>query len=298
MKRLVFILLSIVMLSCNKESEPNRQEFLEVFKQERNIPQDISIERISLGEDFEIVVGKKDFELFLYKIQNKKIVVSHKESIPKEVKKGEKTYLVKGFTPNISRLKEDGFIWIDITRDWAEQGNTSVNPYYVLFSFVLHKDTFVKIDNSSYDWNGDIIDIRTWNETNFLVQVTGNSDRDFYIYGDKWQFLFKSNSKFLINPDKIYTLNQEEIILFGDEKQLFKRINIKYNNTIWQVDSEKIFPSKTVFLSRVTELNKSENIWTFTINYTLRYEDNEKQEQFEEGIKTIKIDINNGKIIE
>ncbi|MFJ1435185.1 hypothetical protein ACILFN_07540 [Capnocytophaga canimorsus] len=298
MKRLVFILLSIVMLSCNKESEPNRQEFLEVFKQERNIPQDISIERISLGKDFEIVVGKKDFELFLYKIQNKKIVVLHKESIPKEVKKGEKTYLVKGFTPNISRLKEDGFIWIDITRDWAEQGNTSVNPYYVLFSFVLDKDTFVKIDNRSYDWNGDIIDIRTWNETNFLVQVTGNSDRDFYIYGDKWQFLFKSNSKFLINPDKIYTLNQEEAILFGDEKQLFKKINIKDNNTIWKVDSEKIFPSKTVFLSRVIELNKLENIWTFTINYTLRYEDNEKQEQFEEGIKTIKIDINNGKIIE
>ncbi|MDO4782482.1 MAG: hypothetical protein Q4A09_04600 [Capnocytophaga felis] len=298
MKRLVFIILSIIILSCNKESEPNRQEFLEVFKQERNIPQDISIEKISLGKDFEIVAGRKDFELFLYKIQNKKIVASHKESIPKEVKKGEKTYSVKDFTPIISQLKEDDFIWIDVKRAWVEQGSTSVNPYYILFSFVLHKDIFVKIDNSSYDWNGDILDIHTWNNTNFLVQVTGNSDRDFYIYDDKWQFLYKAKSKSLLNPDKIYALNQEEAIEFGDEKHLFKRLNIKENNLVWQLDSDKIFPSKKVFLSRVTELNKSENIWTFTINYTLRYEDNEHQEQFEEGTKTIKIDINSGKIIE
>ncbi|WP_172914087.1 hypothetical protein [Capnocytophaga canis] len=298
MRKIVFILLSIIMLSCNKESEPNRQEFLELFKRERNIPQDISIERISLGKDFEVVAGKKDFELYLYKIKDKKIIASHKESIPKEVKKGEKIYSVKGFTPNISQLKDDGFVWIDVKRDWAEQGNTSVNPYYVLFSFVLHKDIFVKIDNKSYDWNGDILDIRSWNNSNFLVQVTGNSDRDFYIYNDKWQFLFKAKSKSLINPDKIYALNQEEAIEFGDEKHLFKRINIKDNNIVWQIDSEKIFPAKRVFLSRVTQVNKAENIWTFIVNYTLQYEDNEKQEQFEEGTKTIKIDINNGKIIE
>ncbi|GIJ96340.1 hypothetical protein CAPN001_09090 [Capnocytophaga stomatis] len=286
------------MLSCNKESEPNRQEFLELFKRERNIPQDISIERISLGKDFEVVAGKKDFELYLYKIKDKKIIASHKESIPKEVKKGEKIYSVKGFTPNISQLKDDGFVWIDVKRDWAEQGSTSVNPYYILFSFVLHKDIFVKIDNKSYDWNGDILDIRSWNNSNFLVQVTGNSDRDFYIYNDKWQFLFKAKSKSLINPDKIYALNQEEAIEFGNEKHLFKRINIKDNNIVWQIDSEKIFPAKRVFLSRVTQVNKAENIWTFIVNYTLQYEDNEKQEQFEEGTKTIKIDINNGKIIE
>lgn len=298
MKRLVFIVLSIIVLSCNKESEPNRQEFLEVFKQERNIPKDISVDKISLGKDFEIVTGRKDFELFLYKIQNKKIVASHKESIPKEVKKGEKTYSVKDFIPVISQLKEDGFVWIDVKRAWTEQGNTSVNPYDVLFSFVLHKDIFVKIDNKSYDWNGDILDIRTWNETNFLLQVTGNSDRDFYIYDNKWKFLFKAKAKSLLNPDKIYALNQEEAIEFGDEKHLFKRVNIKENNLVWQLDSEKIFPFKKVFLSRVTELNTAGNIWTFTINYTLRYEDNEHQEQFEEGTKTIKIDINSGKIIE
>ncbi|WP_203969556.1 hypothetical protein [Capnocytophaga stomatis] len=298
MRKIVFILLSIIMLSCNKESEPNRQEFLELFKRERNIPQDISIERISLGKDFEVVAGKKDFELYLYKIKDKKIIASHKESIPKEVKKGEKIYSVKGFTPNISQLKDDGFVWIDVKRDWAEQGSTSVNPYYILFSFVLHKDIFVKIDNKSYDWNGDILDIRSWNNSNFLVQVTGNSDRDFYIYNDKWQFLFKAKSKSLINPDKIYALNQEEAIEFGNEKHLFKRINIKDNNIVWQIDSEKIFPAKRVFLSRVTQVNKAENIWTFIVNYTLQYEDNEKQEQFEEGTKTIKIDINNGKIIE
>lgn len=237
MKRLVFIVLSIIVLSCNKESEPNRQEFLEVFKQERNIPKDISVDKISLGKDFEIVAGRKDFELFLYKIQNKKIVASHKESIPKEVKKGEKTYSVKDFTPVISQLKEDGFVWIDVKRTWTEQGNTSVNPYDVLFSFVLHKDSFVKIDNKSYDWNGDILDIRTWNETNFLVQVTGNSDRDFYIYDNKWKFLFKAKAKSLLNPDKIYALNQEEAIEFGDEKHLFKRVNIKENNLVWQLDS-------------------------------------------------------------
>lgn len=301
MKKFLLFLLAIITLSCEKNEEFDLQEFLNTFKTERGIKADISITSIYSNNDFEYVAGKKDFELHLYKIENKKIISEHKTLVPKQVTKIENgkttSYPVTNFTPVIVKSEKEDFVWIDVQRHFAESNKLKSNPYFVIFSFVANGSSFVKIDNSQHKSHESILDIRTWNDTHFLIQSIGNqSDRIYYIYDNQWNFLFESPVKSLWNDKRFYALTHENAIEFFNENQLFQKINIKNNQTEWTINSNEIFGSKEIVTAQVTHLEKSDNIWKFTFTYELRYKNNDR-EQTESGTKTIKINTENGTIV-
>lgn len=303
MKKFLLLLFIIFAFGCErKENYFELQKFLEDFKKERGIETEISIKSIYSNNDFEFVAAKKDFDLFLYKIKDKKIITKEKIAIPKQVTKTEngeiKSYPVEDFFPVINRSEKSDFIWVDVQRHFSEKTQRESNPFFIIFSFVVSGNSFVKIDNSQHKWNGDILNIRTWNDNYFLVEVTGNqSNRDFYIYDNQWKFLFASPIKSLWNDKKFYPITSEEAIEFLNEKQLFQKINIKNNQINWAIGSSKIFGSKEVLNAKITHLEKQNNIWIFTFNYELLYTENDT-ERTEKGTKKVKINIENGTILE
>ena len=235
--------------------------------------------------DITYITKKKKNNLFLYKIQNSKIIEEYNVSVPDIIS------IDKGFG-EIESVITEKLIWYIIQKD---------NYYYPLI-YVFDNRSLKKIDFKNK--NLRIENVEKWGDFGFKVHteipINGRELSRYFFYDNNWQLLYASETEIelLNNLDSNYPsfskyyflLNSEEIIYFYRDS--FSRINLKDNIKKWELSSNSVnsfnsFPKNTRLDN--FSVSKNGNVWTFMQNYTLL--------NGEKGIKSIKINIETGEVV-
>jgi len=149
-----------------------------------------------------------------------------------------------------------------------------------------------------------IENVEKWGDFGFKVHtkipINGRELSRYFFYDNNWLLLYASETEIELvnNLDSNYPsfskyyflLNSEEIIYFYRDS--FSRINLKDNIKRWELSSNSVnsfnsFPKNTRLDN--FSVSKNGNVWTFMQNYTLL--------NGEKGIKSIKINIETGEVV-
>lgn len=249
--------------------------------------------------DITYITQKKKNNLFLYKIQNSKIIEEYNVSVPDIIS------IDKGFG-EIESVITEKLIWYIIQKDnyifLISIRNASNNYDYYPLIYVFDNRSLKKIDFKNK--NLRIENVEKWGDFGFKVHteipINGRELSRYFFYDNNWQLLYASETEIelLNNLDSNYPsfskyyflLNSEEIIYFYRDS--FSRINLKDNIKKWELSSNSVnsfnsFPKNTRLDN--FSVSKNGNVWTFMQNYTLL--------NGEKGIKSIKINIETGEVV-
>lgn len=249
--------------------------------------------------DITYITQKKKNNLFLYKIQNSKIIEEYNVSVPDIIS------IDKGFG-EIESVITEKLIWYIIQKDnyifLISIRNASNNYDYYPLIYIFDNRSLKKIDFKNK--NLRIENVEKWGDFGFKVHteipINGRELSRYFFYDNNWQLLYASETEIelLNNLDSNYPsfskyyflLNSEEIIYFYRDS--FSRINLKDNIKKWELSSNRVnsfnsFPKNTRLDN--FSVSKNGNVWTFMQNYTLL--------NGEKGIKSIKINIETGEVV-
>ncbi|WP_462352692.1 hypothetical protein [Capnocytophaga leadbetteri] len=252
--------------------------------------------------DITYITQKTERELLLYKIENSKIIKEYKVNIPESIS------IDKGFGET-EYIKTNQLLWnivksnnnIFLMAFKENKDPYAQNRYYYLI-YLFNQETLKKIDFKNRLLRIENIEI--WGEFGFKIHteiaINGRELSRYFFYDNNWELLYASETelKLVNNLDSddpsfskyYFLLNSEEIIYFYRDS--FSRINLKDNIKKWELSSNSVksfnsFPKNT----RLDNLSvsKNGNVWTFMQNYTLL--------NGEKGIKSIKINIETGEVV-
>ena len=252
--------------------------------------------------DITYITQKTERELLLYKIENSKIIKEYKVNIPESIS------IDKGFGET-EYIKTNQLLWnivksnnnIFLMAFKENKDPYAQNRYYYLI-YLFNQETLKKIDFKNRLLRIENIEI--WGEFGFKIHteiaINGRELSRYFFYDNNWELLYASETELKLenNLDSddpsfskyYFLLNSEEIIYFYRDS--FSRINLKDNIKKWELSSNRVnsfnsFPKNTRLDN--FSVSKNGNVWTFMQNYTLL--------NGEKGIKSIKINIETGEVV-
>ena len=261
MKRIsliIFVLFLITLsFSCSKKEDEQKPDSdhrtkngIELLAEQAGIPNDIQLTGALEEGKSTFISGRKGNTFYFYKIEDKKIIVQHQESISNAVEIEGRTIQISKAKSNVVKHKDGSvFAWI---------GDVNFPDGYYVRLFVFHNNKFKEIERETLLFN-----IRKREGEGYLIKKEHISYERGFLYDNDWNFLGYMESTLTKN-------GIEYIALKGDRKVTLLKIQ---GNKIEQYTKELPFNNKDIEAELIITNDKLINIRFVEKDYSLIFVD-------------------------